>query len=200
MVQFMYHGDYADGRDPSFVKAAELTQQSGSFVRRTRGGKRSSTLASASTTVTQSSPESAMALLLNARIYVIAELYDVPSLKELAKEKYAELVPTEWNNPTFVATLKLMYENTPESDRWLKDVAINAAADNVRELVDCGEFVELCKGNGEVAFNVLKASCAVNVSLAGPVYCDNCRETDFIESGVAFDETYCCSSCEFSFS
>ena len=44
--------------------------------------------------------------------------------------KYKESLPSGWNSASFVASLKLMYELTPESDRLLKDVAIKAAGEN----------------------------------------------------------------------
>jgi hypothetical protein len=45
-----------------------------------------------------------------------------------------------------------------DGDRGLKDIAIRAAGDHVKELVDKGEFVGLCKEKGEIVFDVLKAS------------------------------------------
>ena len=54
----------------------------------------------------------------------------IPSLKELSMIKYKESLPSGWNSASFVASLKLMYELTPESDRLLKDVAIKAAGEN----------------------------------------------------------------------
>ena len=57
-----------------------------------------------------------------------------------------------------VNSLKLMYEETMEKDRTLKDVAVKTAGDHVKELVNREEFVDLCKANGEVDFDILKAS------------------------------------------
>ena len=56
-----------------------------------------------------------------------------------------------------------MYDELPESDRLLKDVAIKAAASHIKELADRGEFAELCKENGEIAFDVLKAAMIPSV-------------------------------------
>ena len=82
----------------------------------------------------------------------------IQPLKDLAKKKYADVVAYRWNSAEFVQSLKMMYEETVETDRPLKDVAVNVAAKHAKQLVDRGEFVELCKENGELAFDILKTS------------------------------------------
>jgi len=98
------------------------------------------------------------ALLVNAKVYIIADKYDLQDLKALAKNKYEEVVPENWNSTTFVASLKLLYEDILESDRLLKYVAVETAGEHAKELVDRGEFVALCSEHGELAFDVLKSS------------------------------------------
>jgi len=89
-------------------------------------------------------------LLSSPPCYIIADKYDVPSLKELAKSKYKTALAAEWNNPSFATSLRLMYEGTAESDRALKHIAICAASSHLKELRDRGEFGTLCKENGEL--------------------------------------------------
>lgn len=98
-----------------------------------------------------------IALLTNTQVYIMAEKYDVQGLKELAKIKYEELVDYYWRRPSFVTTLRLLFEGTPESDPLMK-VAIKTAGQNARELVDKGEFATLCKECGELGFEIFKAS------------------------------------------
>ncbi|KAF8853771.1 hypothetical protein BDZ45DRAFT_657540 [Acephala macrosclerotiorum] len=92
------------------------------------------------------------------KVYIMAEVYDVPALKELAMYKFKNAVGTDWNNGTLATCLAMMYTELPESDRLLKDVAIKAALEHFKELVDTGEFVEVCKAHGEVAFDMLNLS------------------------------------------
>jgi len=103
-------------------------------------------------------------LLINTKVYIIADKFDIPGLKLAAKEKYQEAKLIEWNCPSFFESLKLMYENTLATDRLLKEVAIEVVAKHVKELVDREEFGSLCKESGEIAFDVLKAS--LNLSSA----------------------------------
>jgi hypothetical protein len=88
----------------------------------------------------------------------MAEKYDIPALKTLAKIKFEAAVSSDWNTSALSESLRLMYDGLPDSDRLLKDVAIAAAAGHVKKLVDRGEFVALCKENGDITFDVLKAS------------------------------------------
>lgn len=88
----------------------------------------------------------------------MANRCDVDALKSFAKSKYEKSVGSSWNNADLVASLQLLYEETTESDRLLKDVAITADGGNVKVLVDRGEFATMCKSNGEIAYDVLRAS------------------------------------------
>jgi hypothetical protein len=56
-----------------------------------------------------------------------------------------------------------------ENDRLIKDVAIDAAGQYAKALAARDDFATLCKQNGEIAFDVLKAS--VNLSAEAPDFC-----------------------------
>lgn len=58
----------------------------------------------------------------------------------------------------FVASLKLLYEETLEDDRLLKDVAIKTAGKHAIELYGRDDFNTLCREQGEIALDALKAS------------------------------------------
>jgi hypothetical protein len=94
-------------------------------------------------------------------MYIIADKYDISPLKTLAKIKYEAIASKEWNTPGFSTSLQLVYEETVETDRMLKDVAIVIAGKHAKELLDRGEFNDLCKMNGNVAYDVLKASVGI---------------------------------------
>ncbi|CZR69761.1 uncharacterized protein PAC_19661 [Phialocephala subalpina] len=96
-------------------------------------------------------------LITCTRVFIMAEKYDIPDLKNLAKTKFEGAISTEWNTCALSVSLRLMYDELPESDRLIKDVAIEAAASHVKELTDRGEFAALCRENGDIALDVLKA-------------------------------------------
>lgn len=97
-------------------------------------------------------------LLLNVKLYIMADRYDVQPLKVLAKTKYEQIIGNAWNDVSFAASLKMLYDETLESDRLMKDIAVKTAGQNIKTLVDRGEFATLLKSNGEIAFDILKSS------------------------------------------
>jgi len=110
-------------------------------------------------------------------------------LKTLAKEKYKSAVSTAWNYSSFISSLKLLYAETPESDRLLKDVAIQAAADHVEELVKSSDFVGLCQANGEIGIDVLKAcylpsapQATPSASTGWPEQCRRCGDSAYFKA------------------
>jgi hypothetical protein len=50
----------------------------------------------------------------------------------------------------------MIYENTPESDRTLREIIAKSASENIDKLLDRGEFVDLLKSHGSLAADVLK--------------------------------------------
>lgn len=91
--------------------------------------------------------------------------------------KFMVAVDTDWNDGTLATCLAMMYTELPESDRLLKEVAIRAALEHFRELVDRGEFVEVCKAHGELAFDILNLSFKEPPKpIAPPIPMGQCRD------------------------
>ncbi|PQE06300.1 BTB POZ domain protein [Rutstroemia sp. NJR-2017a BBW] len=172
LIKFLYTGDFDATPSPSEVVAEEPSGEVGS---ETVNG-------------------SLDTLTICTRIFVMAEKYDIPALKTLAKTKFEAAVSSDWNTSALSESLRLMYDGLPDSDRLLKDVAVAAAAGHVKELVDRGEFVALCKDNGDIAFDVLKASLSPTRKIK------NCPWGGIShESHVSYSESqqeYYCSDCE----
>ncbi|KAF8853773.1 hypothetical protein BDZ45DRAFT_677425 [Acephala macrosclerotiorum] len=96
-------------------------------------------------------------LLIHTAVYLLADEKDIPALKVLATKKYEEILPDSWNSEAFCASLKEIYEGTPENDRMLWDVAIAHAGAHAKDLMDRGEFVTLWKKHGEIGYEMWKA-------------------------------------------
>ncbi|KAE8446182.1 hypothetical protein EG329_012407 [Mollisiaceae sp. DMI_Dod_QoI] len=99
-------------------------------------------------------------LTIYTKVYVLAEKYDIPSLKELATSKFKKAVAPEWNPDSLATSLELMYTELPDSDLMLKKVAIEAASEHIGELVDRAEFESMCKKYPGVAFDIFKGFVA----------------------------------------
>ncbi|ATZ57217.1 hypothetical protein BCIN_14g03750 [Botrytis cinerea B05.10] len=133
-------------------------------------------------------------LTICTRVFIMAEKYDIQALKVLAKTKFEEAVFTEWNAISLSASLRLMYDELPESDRLLKDVAIQAAADHMEELADRGEFAKLCKEDGEIAYDVLKAF--LHVANHSAIVCPNCNTKHRGKASNKGKQKYICHGCD----
>jgi len=127
-------------------------------------------------------------LLANAKVYIIADRYDIPDLKLAAMKKYQAAEPTEWNSTSFSASMQLVYDNTPETGT-LRAVIANTAASHIRELVDRGEFVTLCQGYGEVAFDIIKADLAVKRG-GETCVCERKRPTNIRASSYGYSDYF----------
>ncbi len=74
------------------------------------------------------------ALLLNTKVYIIGGKLDVQPLKELAKRKFEEIISDQWNGASFVTSLRLVYDETFETKRLLKDIIVKTASEHVEKL------------------------------------------------------------------
>jgi hypothetical protein len=101
-------------------------------------------------------------LTLVPQAYIIADKYDIPGLKEVARAKYEHIVEKNWEDVSFIWSLKLMYDKTPHSDRALKNIAIKTAAAHVADLIATKEFVRVLHENGEIGSDILKAMLPVD--------------------------------------
>ncbi|KAG4033608.1 hypothetical protein MFRU_004g01120 [Monilinia fructicola] len=107
------------------------------------------------------SPEPAIdstpsSLLFNAKVYIIADKYMIPALKDLANEKCLRSVEAHWNTPEFSKVAELLWDNTAESDKLLRDAVVTAAATHGDGLLDRGDFVEFMSKHGDFAVEVMK--------------------------------------------
>lgn len=167
MIQFLYLSDYSDNSNIGESGGTDSTGNNHQDDADTEGF----------------APGDLGPLLLHARVYAVAEQYDMPDLKTLAKEKYEESVGRNWNSASFVASLKIIYETTPESDRDLKGVALAVAGQNVEALCDRPEFVELCTEYAEITYDILK----VSFSPKSVLKCPACSSTG---SAISKNQVY----------
>lgn len=139
-------------------------------------------------------------LLINAKLYIIGDQYDVQPLKKLAKKRYEQLVVGHWNSDSFVASLRLLYEETPETHRPMKDVAVKVVKKHTKELCARDDFMALCTEKGEVAVEALKEvlnPSSLNVSKS----CSHCHFVNiYTIKNPGNYRTQVCRSCGRNFS
>jgi hypothetical protein len=92
------------------------------------------------------------ALLSHTRIYIIADKYDVPLLKKLSSENFGEAAI----DYSFRKSLQMIYDELPESDRGLREFAIEKGWKNLFPMMEVKEFVDLLKENPNIGVDILK--------------------------------------------
>lgn len=70
------------------------------------------------------STESESHLLLHTQVYALAEKYDIPTLKQLAKRKFEMSVACYYDAPELADAIEFVYTSTIDSDRGLRDVVL----------------------------------------------------------------------------
>jgi hypothetical protein len=62
-------------------------------------------------------------MIFNARIYGLADKYEILTLKGLAKTKFESVARAGWNTIEYPLSIEIIYESTPSSDRGLRNIA-----------------------------------------------------------------------------
>jgi len=163
MLRFLYQRDYDDERDMDELQHSEDLAPTGE-------ANAESTLPAfhprparfgfpfdGPPEVAKSPNWSEKSLLVNVQVYIIADKNDIGALKKRATEKFTEVVGQHWDTPSFRAGAKLLYDNTPRSDRLLRDVIAETAKKNILTLIDKQDFEELMVDHGDLAVDVLKS-------------------------------------------
>ncbi|KAH7371886.1 hypothetical protein BKA64DRAFT_689686 [Cadophora sp. MPI-SDFR-AT-0126] len=108
--------------------------------------------------------DTGLPLLFNVKVYIMADIYDLPGLKTLAKKKFEKAATICWNTPLFTAAAKKLWENTVSSDRMLRDVIVNICRNHIQALLDRGEFRDLLRARGDLCLDVLQLTLERNTA------------------------------------
>lgn len=79
-------------------------------------------------------------MMNNVLIYAIAEKYDIPELKELAKCKFHILASSRWPHDGFDAIAKAVFSTTPENDMGLRQIVLDICEEHFFEILKHGEL------------------------------------------------------------
>lgn len=159
MIDFLYKLDYDDHRFAPIISKIDFNSgrpaKVSSVATFNFGNK---TDADQDQAVDQDQPKmvNSLSLLINAKVYIIADKYEVQALKDLAIAKYLHVLPETWNSSAFAESADLVYNNTVETDRMLRDAIVQGASKNVKALLDRGEFVDLLKSQSDLTVEVLR--------------------------------------------
>ncbi|EUC39844.1 hypothetical protein COCMIDRAFT_41722 [Bipolaris oryzae ATCC 44560] len=82
-------------------------------------------------------------LQLHARMFALADQYDIPGLIHLAAEKYYSRCTTSWEPLELLVSLQDVYETTTVSTKQLRNIACLAIRKHLPEMLDNKEVAEM---------------------------------------------------------
>lgn len=121
-------------------------------------------------------------LVINASMYTLGDKYDIPPLKDLARERFMADLKTGWSHGHLLALVDVVYNTTPETDRGLRDCMEQMVREHGRELLKKEDFKDAVKSNGGFALDV--ASAAYGDPPVGNCSYAGCTKTD--DNGIRF--------------
>ncbi len=95
-------------------------------------------------------------LTSNALVHALAEKYDLPGLKIIAKEKFVSVTKnTEWPYNNFAEAVETVCNTAPSSDHELTDMIIDICASHIPEIVHDPELSAIIVGNGGLGLDIM---------------------------------------------
>ncbi|KAL6149966.1 hypothetical protein ACJQWK_02530 [Exserohilum turcicum] len=92
--------------------------------------------------------DAASPMVFNVKVYSIADKYDIPALKSVARQKFQESVETCWNMDDFPHAIAEVYNSTPPNDQGLRSLVVDVACEHITSLLQKQGF---CDVLGETA-------------------------------------------------
>jgi hypothetical protein len=97
------------------------------------------------------------ALLKDARVYALADMFFLPDLKALCTLKLTDKLHDQWSSESFPDCIREIYESTPQSDRTMKDAVVRVAKQHARELAEKDIFKDLIREGGDFPVDYLES-------------------------------------------
>jgi hypothetical protein len=94
-------------------------------------------------------------LVSSVRVYAIADKYDIPRLKDLARQKFCNWAEKNWACDDFAAIVKEIYESTPNHDQGLRDIVVQLIATHAQILLEKDSVRQLIEDIGVLGLSVL---------------------------------------------
>lgn len=97
------------------------------------------------------------ALLKEARVYALANMFFLEDLKAFATAKLQQKLEELWTSESFPECIREVYATTPESDRAMRSAVVEVAKDHVRELGKMVLFKDLLREGGDFAVDYFES-------------------------------------------
>ncbi|PQE33412.1 BTB POZ domain protein [Rutstroemia sp. NJR-2017a WRK4] len=145
-----------------------------------------------------SAKSSSSPMVFNAKVYSIADKYEVLSLKSYAKQKFETTVETCWDMDDFPHAIAEVYNSTPSVDQGLRKVVVDAACKHLDQLLSKQGFRDMLEGTEGFAPDVVQtlAKCQKQSETPSQIKyrCPNCQkqwEAVLPSAGESYYCIYC---------
>ena len=121
------------------------------------------------------------ALRLHAKMFANGDRYDIPVLMEVAQQNFSMRCKEEWSSEEFLASIKEVYETTPDTVRALREVASAAGRPKLAEMLRDDAIAALCSSVLDAVPGFTKD--LLHLYAVNPVsgYCSDCRSHQALE-------------------
>ncbi|THV46207.1 hypothetical protein BGAL_0406g00070 [Botrytis galanthina] len=99
-------------------------------------------------------------LIKHAKVYIMAEKYDIQPLKTLARQRYSFVADNYWNSCCFVQSIELIFDGTPDISEGddLRKAVLEVASRYMKRLLAREDFAQMCQERGDIGFAILQWS------------------------------------------
>jgi hypothetical protein len=155
MVDFLYSSDYDDNADVPAIHRAGSTLDSPPLSSKTQNDRE--TVGNISTNSAQPLEYNPRSMLVNTKVYIIADKYGIPALKDRATEKFNRGMKISIHMGLLARSIRLLYENTMDSDRMLRDLIIQQISRSLGVFLKSKSIVKVLMDYPGLGIEVLEA-------------------------------------------
>lgn len=94
-------------------------------------------------------------MLLHAKVYTVAEKYELEGLKSMVYDQLGYLIRFEDDRPDLIPSIREIITGTPESDRLARKLMLNHCTLRLSELSKSQDFMALLKDVGELGAGII---------------------------------------------
>lgn len=98
-------------------------------------------------------------LMLHAKVYIIADMYDIPCLKSEALQKFIKAQSSEWDASGFILAAEAAYNGTRAADSALRDSVVQGFMNNMSVLTDDRWKAQLIESS-ELLYDIARSLAA----------------------------------------
>jgi speckle-type POZ protein len=131
-------------------------------------------------------------MVYDARVYQIADKYDIPALKAHSMDKFGVAITTGWSMDDFPLAVSVVYSSTPSGDRGLRDSVVETSCTNIDKLLQHDSFSKLLRETPDFAADLIPVLCGRRSITIQRYECPSCQHTF---RGEYSGGSYCCPNC-----